>query len=176
MPTRKCITPQISNEISFSSGLPCWTAAALALLCIRYNSDDWRIAPSVIYMKNSWNFNRLASWIIGLVKYILDPVLKLYDIWKGLCVLPSGLSGPRKISYFFALNSTNVRFIYSENYKCDTKALSCKHLTAIMVSSDLTLFDFIPSFWTPMLYLYVPTYVIIISLSAVWKYSVCTFN
>jgi hypothetical protein len=53
---------------------------------------------------------------------------------------------PEKMSNFFALSSTNVRFMYSENYKCGTKALSHKHLTAIMVSSDLTLFDFIPSF------------------------------
>ena len=44
-------------------------------------------------------------------------------------------------------------FLYSESYKCGTKAIRCEHLFAIMVSiGPLTLtlfimmFDFIPSF------------------------------
>jgi hypothetical protein len=118
----------------------------------------WTVEPSVIYIWREFGIlTSSVSWKMGLVNFIFDPLFKLWCLEGSVC-FAIRVKWSRKKSCFFALNCTVfVRFLYSENYKCSTNALSHKHLIAIMVSSDLilfiVLFDIIPSFWTPMVYL-----------------------
>lgn len=69
----------------------------------------WRIEPSVIYIWRAFGIlTSSVSWIIGLVNFVFDPLLNLHVVWKGVCVLPSGLSSPRNMSSFFCLEQYDV--------------------------------------------------------------------
>ena len=106
--------------------------------------------------------------------------MNLQVVWKGLCVLSSGLSSPRKNVLVFCLEQYGmfVRFfLYSENYKCGTKAIKHEHPFAIMVSIDLNIVHkYTQIYHTNGIFVYVPAYVIIVSLPNVQKYNVCTVN
>ena len=101
VPTRTCITPQTSKLdqfVKWVTMLNCHSSCpSVHMLRIRWL---WTVEPSVIYVNRIWNFNKFGILNNRACKLFFDSPLQLYDILKGVCVLSSGLSWPRKMSFF----------------------------------------------------------------------------